>query len=80
MKYSEGTMIKCPVCGKDVGLYDICENCGYQNTGEENIDGGPNKVTLKEAIENYKELGISDPNDDYCKILLKERNKNDWKL
>ncbi len=73
MKYSEETMIKCPVCGKNVGWYDICENCGYQNTGKVNIDGGPNKVTLKEAIENYKKLGVSDPNDDYCKIHLKEK-------
>ena len=77
MRYSEENMIKCPVCGKHVGFYDICENCGYHNTGEVNIDGGPNKVTLKESIENYKELGISDPNDDYCKTILKERNTND---
>ena len=40
-----------------------------------NIDGGPNKVKLKEAIKNYKKLGISDPNDDYCKIILNEKNK-----
>lgn len=72
--------IDCPVCGQGVDWYDICENCGYQNTGKVNIDGEPNKVTLKEAIENFKKLGISDPNDDYCKILLKERNNKDWKF
>ena len=31
-------------------------------------------------IENFEKLGISDPNDDYCKILLKERNNKDWKF
>lgn len=67
-------LIDCPVCGNKVDFYDICAVCRWQNTGKVNIDGGPNKVTLKEAIKNYKELGISDPNDDYCKILLEERN------
>lgn len=72
--------IDCPVCGNKVDFYEICTVCGYQNSGFKEKIGdpmGPNKVTLKEAIENYKELGISDPNDDYCKILLNERNKND---
>ena len=68
-------MIKCPVCGNDVRFYDICENCGYENTNEVNIDGGQNIVTLKEAIENHKDFGISDPNDDYCKFILKEGNE-----
>lgn len=75
MRYSEENFIKCPVCGTDVDLYDICEKCRFQNTGKINIDGGPNKVKLKEAIKNYKKVGISDPNDDYCKIILNEKNK-----
>lgn len=45
--------IHCPVCGKLVALFDVCE-CNWKNTGETNIDGGPNKMTLKEAKEAYK--------------------------
>lgn len=45
--------LHCPVCGTDVRDYDICENCTWQNTGETNIDGGPNKMTLSEAKEAY---------------------------
>ena len=44
----------CPVCGTEVSDYDICEKCGWQNTGPTNIDGGPNKMTLKEAKEAYR--------------------------
>ncbi|MCC9396237.1 hypothetical protein LN384_28130, partial [Enterobacter hormaechei subsp. steigerwaltii] len=29
--------------------YDICDVCQWQNTGETNIDGGPNEMTLAEA-------------------------------
>ncbi|WP_340850985.1 hypothetical protein [Ligilactobacillus salivarius] len=45
--------IYCPVCGRIVPLFDVCE-CNWENTGETNIDGGPNKMTLKEAREAYK--------------------------
>ena len=41
--------VHCPVCGKQ----DICDECGWQNTGETNIDGGPNKMTLAEAKKAY---------------------------
>jgi len=34
-------------------VYDICDVCQWQNTGETNIDGGPNKMTLAEAKEAY---------------------------
>lgn len=49
--------IKCPVCGQDVDQFDICENCTYKNSGPyEKLDGpiGPNKMTLREAREAYK--------------------------
>lgn len=42
--------IHCPVCGRLVQLFDVCE-CNWENTGETNIDGGPNKMTLAEAKE-----------------------------
>ncbi|WP_126437666.1 CPCC family cysteine-rich protein [Streptococcus equinus] len=44
--------IHCPVCGRLVQLFDVCE-CNWENTGETNIDGGPNKMTLAEAREAY---------------------------
>lgn len=47
----------CAVCGLEVDEFDICDNCKYQNSGiKEELDGpkGPNKMTLREAIEAYK--------------------------
>lgn len=49
--------LNCPVCGTEVDCFDICDNCGYQNNGPKEKEGdslGPNKMTLKEAIEAYK--------------------------
>lgn len=48
--------INCPVCGRLVDVYDVCE-CNWENTGETNIDGGPNKMTLEEAREAFR-LGL----------------------
>ena len=50
--------MKCPVCAEAVEWFDICEKCGYQNSGPgEKEDGpkGPNKVTLREARELYSQ-------------------------
>lgn len=47
--------IKCPICGKPVGIFDICENCDWENSGEYNIDGGAMKMTLEEGIRAFKE-------------------------
>ena len=49
--------IHCPVCGELVETYEICDNCYWENTGITNIDGGPNKITLKEAQRQFKETG-----------------------
>lgn len=49
--------MKCPVCGEEVDMFDICDNCNWQNNGPKetgNDLGGPNKMTLKEAREAYK--------------------------
>lgn len=46
--------VNCPVCGTVTAVYDICDRCGWQNTGETNIDGGPNKMPLAEAQKSYK--------------------------
>ena len=51
--WNEETTVNCHVCGRKVQLYDICV-CGWENTGETNIDGGPNRMTLKEAKEAYE--------------------------
>ncbi|MDO4670869.1 MAG: CPCC family cysteine-rich protein [Aerococcus sp.] len=45
----------CPVCGTPTKDFEICDVCGWQNTGPENVDGGPNHMTLKEAQQAYKE-------------------------
>lgn len=45
--------VHCPVCGTLTAVYDICDHCNWQNTGETNIDGGPNKMTLAKAKEAY---------------------------
>ena len=47
--------VHCPVCGTLTVVYDICDKCGWQNTGETNIDGGPNHMTLAEAKKAYAE-------------------------
>lgn len=48
--------IKCPVCGQKVEVFDICEKCGWQNSGSEEKDddpAGPNRMTLGEAKRAY---------------------------
>lgn len=50
-------IIKCPVCDESVEWFDICDNCGYQNSGPKEQEGdpaGPNKMTLIEAREAYR--------------------------
>lgn len=46
--------IHCPVCGSPVELFAVCQKCQWENTGETNIDGGPNKMTLVAAIDAYQ--------------------------
>ena len=45
-------ILKCPVCGEDVEWFDICDKCGYHNSGPKEREGdplGPNKMSLNEA-------------------------------
>lgn len=54
---SDEFIIKCPVCKSNVEWFDICDKCNYQNSGPKEQEGdpaGPNKMTLKEAKEAYK--------------------------
>lgn len=50
----EKYLIKCPVCGEPVILFDICDNCEWENSGEYNIDGGAMEMTLEEGIIAYR--------------------------
>ncbi len=57
IKRRRNRSMKCPVCNSEVDMFDICENCNYQNSGpNENLDGvtGPNKMTLAEARKAYE--------------------------
>ncbi len=48
--------INCPCCTSKVEMFDICEVCGWQNSGpdeKEDDPKGPNKMSLKEAKEAY---------------------------
>lgn len=40
------------LCGYEVMDFDICDVCGWQNTGINNVDGD---MTLEEAKKAYKE-------------------------
>lgn len=49
--------IDCPVCSQKVELFDICDRCGWHNSGSDEKDDdprGPNKMTLGEAKEAYR--------------------------
>lgn len=53
----ENRDLKCPVCGHDVEFFDICDVCGWHNSGPGEKDDdprGPNRTTLGEAKEAYR--------------------------
>ena len=60
----------CPCCGaKDEfderGSLAICINCGWEDDDAQEVDAtlpeGANAVSLKQARENYRQVGFSDP-------------------
>ncbi|WP_412553132.1 CPCC family cysteine-rich protein [Shimia sp. MIT1388] len=60
----------CPCCGEadefeEDGCFEICAICNWQNDKVQNNDinyrGGANGISLKEARENFKSFGHSDP-------------------
>ena len=61
------TRYKCPCCGcftfgsEPQGNYDICPVCYWEDDPlqliDEDFEGGANKVSLKQARENYKQFG-----------------------
>ncbi|MFD0260045.1 CPCC family cysteine-rich protein [Kitasatospora indigofera] len=59
----------CPSCGyltlRARAMYEICQVCGWEDTGQGDEDadeyrGGPNRVTLTEARENFRAIGASE--------------------
>lgn len=49
--------MKCPVCQTGVDAFDICDVCGWQNSGSNEGDydpKGPNKLYLWEAKAEYQ--------------------------
>lgn len=50
--------IRCIVCSSEVDIFDICDNCGWQNSGpdeKETDPRGPNRMSLNEAKKAYNE-------------------------
>ncbi|MEK7165590.1 MAG: CPCC family cysteine-rich protein [Patescibacteria group bacterium] len=74
MKYA------CLCCGyktlneQPPGTFGICDICGWE---DDNADGGANKVTLKEAKENFNKFGMSDPNHLQIKKMIRQPTEQD---
>ena len=60
----------CPCCGQpdefdERGSFAICINCGWEDDDVQEDDptlpGGANALSLKQARENYRIKGFSDP-------------------
>lgn len=56
----DGKYIYCPVCGGKLERIAVCQNCNWENNGDIEIDGGPNKMTLEEAKKAYAEGRLID--------------------
>ena len=39
--------MKCPVCDKEVDMFDICDKCNYQNSGPKEKEEDPLIKALK---------------------------------
>ncbi|HMY21770.1 MAG TPA: CPCC family cysteine-rich protein [Polyangium sp.] len=70
-------MEACPCCGymtlDELGHYDICEVCWWEDDGQDNDDadrvwGGPNRDSLTKARVNFIRYGINTPAEGPPKI------------
>ena len=56
-------MVACPCCGYQSlgkrGQYEICKVCFWEDDGTDDLDrpSGPNRMTLREASENFRRMG-----------------------
>jgi len=60
----------CPCCGyqtlreRPPGGYDICPVCRWEDDisqfEDPNLEGGPNRVSLRQARRNFRRYGVSD--------------------
>ena len=67
---SAGPRFRCPCCGfytlpeRAEGNYNICPVCFWEDDRiqqeDDDLEGGANKVSLKQARLNYREFGASD--------------------
>ncbi|MCX5210621.1 CPCC family cysteine-rich protein [Kitasatospora sp. NBC_00240] len=66
---SDARGFSCPCCGhltlRARGMYEICQVCGWEDTGQDGVDadeyiGGPNRVSLTDARENFRRIGASE--------------------
>ena len=66
----EGVKYPCPCCGyktlDERGGFDICPVCFWEDDGQDDADAAtnrafsPNHMSLAQARENYKRLGVCD--------------------
>ena len=61
-------LVECPCCKsmsfEEAGVWDICSVCGWEDDPVQEKypeAGGANKVSLRQAQENFARIGVSDP-------------------
>lgn len=82
----------CPCCGfktlseKPAGSYGICPICFWEDdnvqANDPDYEGGANRVSLRQAQKNFKELGASDKRvlQYVRKPDISDEKDPDWKL
>lgn len=65
---NDNELFECPCCGlkilREELCFEICTNCYWEDDpicrDDQEYQGGANKISLKEARENYKKFGACD--------------------
>lgn len=68
---ADGSLYQCPCCGartlRERGGFELCPVCWWEDDGQDDHDaeevrGGPNgELSLRQARENFRGAGASDP-------------------